>query len=118
MFGNNSRLLKRPTRCSSLLLLLLHGSFELTPLANSLKLKALHRFTSTAAAVEDITAMQEGKMSKGLKAFLTEQVVEKGKGKAKLAVVDKTLGVWRSFLISAVKVLGVWLTREISCFHP
>lgn len=31
-------------------------------------------------------------MSKGLKAFLTEQVVEKGKGKAKLAVVDKTLG--------------------------
>jgi nucleolar protein 58 len=42
--------------------------------------------------VEDITAMQEGKISKGLKHFLTEEIVNKGKGKEKLAVVDKTLG--------------------------
>lgn len=59
-----------------------------------LKLKAIHRFTSTAAAVEDITAMQDGKVSKGLKQFLTDEIVNKGKGKDKLAVVDKTLGVW------------------------
>ncbi|KAF8318228.1 NOP5NT-domain-containing protein [Clavulina sp. PMI_390] len=57
----------------------------------AMKLKAVHRFESTAAAVEDITAMQEGKMSKGLKKFLTDEVVNKGKGKEKLAVVDKTL---------------------------
>ncbi len=36
--------------------------------------------------------MQEGKLSKGLKDFLTEEVVKKGKGKEKLAVVDKPLG--------------------------
>lgn len=57
-----------------------------------IKLKAVHKFASTAAAVEDISAMQEGKMSKSLKKFLTDEVVTKGKGKEKLAVVDKTLG--------------------------
>jgi len=46
--------------------------------------------------VEDITAMQEGKVSKGLKQFLTDEIVNKGKGKEKLAVVDKTLGSWAS----------------------
>jgi nucleolar protein 58 len=59
----------------------------------SLKLKAIHRFSSTASAVENITAIQEGKMSKGLKHFLTDEIVNKGKGKDKLAVVDKTLGM-------------------------
>jgi nucleolar protein 58 len=57
-----------------------------------IKLKAVHKFASTAAAVEDISAMQEGKMSKSLKKFLTDEVVNKGKGKDKLAVVDKALG--------------------------
>lgn len=57
-----------------------------------LKLKALHRFTSTATAVEEITAIQEGKLGKGLKQFLTEEVVEKGKGKESLVVVDSKLG--------------------------
>ena len=66
--------------------------------SNRLKLKAIHRFSSTATAVEDITAMQEGKVSKGLKQFLTEEIVNKGKGKEKLAVVDKTLGSWASAL--------------------
>lgn len=61
-----------------------------------MKLKAVHRFTSTATAVEDITALQEGKMSKGLKQFLTDEIVNKGKGKEKLAVVDKALGAFCS----------------------
>lgn len=67
-------------------------------LNTSIKLKAIHRFESTAAAVEDISAMQEGKLSKGLKDFLTDEVVKKGKGKEKLAVVDKTLGRTPSLL--------------------
>jgi nucleolar protein 58 len=58
----------------------------------SLKLKALHRFTSTATAVEDITALQDGKLGKGLKEFLTDEVVNKGKAKESLLVVDSNLG--------------------------
>jgi nucleolar protein 58 len=58
----------------------------------SLKLKALHRFTSTATAVEDITAIQAGKLGKGLKQFLTDEVVNKGKGKESLVVVEQSLG--------------------------
>lgn len=57
-----------------------------------LKLKALHRFTSTATAVEDITALQGGKLGKGLKQFLTDEVVNKKKGKESLIVVDQSLG--------------------------
>ncbi|GLB33243.1 putative nop domain-containing protein [Lyophyllum shimeji] len=56
-----------------------------------LKLKALHRFTSTATAVEDVTALQSGKLGKGLKKFLTDEVVGKGKGKEALLVVDPHL---------------------------
>jgi nucleolar protein 58 len=58
----------------------------------SLKLKAIHRFSSTAAAVEDITAIQEGKVSKSVKQFLTSEVLEKGKGKEELLVLDPKLG--------------------------
>jgi RNA processing factor Prp31 len=57
-----------------------------------LKLRALHRFSSTAAAVEDLTAVQEGKVPKALKHFLTQEVIEKGKGKEVLAVADTKLG--------------------------
>ncbi|CAE6444799.1 unnamed protein product [Rhizoctonia solani] len=67
--------------------------FETPKAANKLlKLKAIHRFTSTATAVEDISAMQEGKLSKGLKQFLQDQVVDKGKGKESLAVIEPKLG--------------------------
>ncbi|KAK1226403.1 Nucleolar protein 58 [Marasmius sp. AFHP31] len=59
---------------------------------NLLKLKALHRFTSTATAVEDMTALQEGKLGPGLKQFLSDEVVGKGKGKESLLVVDRHLG--------------------------
>ncbi|KAF8156141.1 hypothetical protein BJ912DRAFT_867900 [Pholiota molesta] len=57
-----------------------------------LKLKALHRFTSTATAVEDISALQGGKIGKGLKKFLTDEVLDKGKGKESLVVIDPHLG--------------------------
>jgi nucleolar protein 58 len=55
-------------------------------------LKAIHRFTSTATAVEDITAIQSGKLGKGLKQFLTDEIVDKGKGKESLVVIDPHLG--------------------------
>ena len=58
-----------------------------------LKLRALHRFTSTATAVEEITAIQEGKIGKGLKKFLSAEILEKGKGKQSLFVADSKLGV-------------------------
>jgi nucleolar protein 58 len=57
-----------------------------------LRLKSLHRFASTATAVEEITAMQEGKLGKGLKEFLNKVIVEKGKNKEELVVVDPKLG--------------------------
>lgn len=60
----------------------------------SLKLRAIHRFTSTATAVEDITALQEGKLGKGLKEFLSAEIIEKGKTKESLVVVDSKLGMW------------------------
>ena len=69
-------------------------SFSKTNVLSShprLKLKALHRFTSTATAVEDITALQNGKLGKGLKKFLTDEVLGKGKGKESLLVVDPHL---------------------------
>ncbi|KAJ7638388.1 hypothetical protein FB45DRAFT_976588 [Roridomyces roridus] len=56
-----------------------------------LKLKAIHRFQSTATAVEDITSLQNGKLGKGLKDFLTQEVVDKGKGKEALLVIDPHL---------------------------
>jgi len=57
-----------------------------------LKLRALHRFSSTAAAVEELTAVQEGKLPKALKTFLNKEVVERGKGKEVLAVAETKLG--------------------------
>lgn len=73
------------------------GSF---PYVSSLKLKSLYRFTSTATAVEEITAINEGKLGKGLKKFLNDEIVEKGKGKDSLMVADSKLGasVHRSYL--------------------
>lgn len=56
-------------------------------------MKAIHRFTSTATAVEDITAIQSGKLGKGLKKFLTKEVVDKGKTDDDLFVVEPKLGL-------------------------
>ncbi|KAG8806662.1 Nucleolar protein 58, partial [Serendipita sp. 399] len=59
--------------------------FQTPEKANGLlKLRALHRFSSTAAAVEDLTAVQEGKIPKALKQLLTTEILEKGKEKETL----------------------------------
>lgn len=42
--------------------------------------------------MEDITALQEGKLGKGLKQFLSDEIIGKGKGKDTLAVFDAKLG--------------------------
>ncbi|EJU06454.1 Nop domain-containing protein [Dacryopinax primogenitus] len=66
--------------------------FETPEKANAfLRFKALHRFDSTATAVEHLSAAQESKLSKGLKKFLTEEVVNKAKGKETLVVADSKL---------------------------
>ncbi|OBZ71928.1 Nucleolar protein 58 [Grifola frondosa] len=83
--------------------------FETPEGANRLlKLKSLHRFTSTASAVEEITALQEGKLGKGLKKFLSDEIVGKGKGKESLAVFDKALAR------SINKKLGINVVAEES----
>lgn len=75
-----------------LLLVFLGFLFSCTSIRYRLKLKGLHRFQSTATAVEDITALQEGKLGKDLKKFLKENIVDKGKTKESLVVVDHHLG--------------------------
>ena len=42
--------------------------------------------------MEDISAIQNGKIGKGLKQFLTDEVLGKGKGKESLVVIDPHLG--------------------------
>ncbi|KAH9955574.1 Nop domain-containing protein [Russula dissimulans] len=70
----------------------LYKEFDTPERANGLlKLKSLHRFNSTATAVEEITSIQEGKLGKGLKEFLNKVIVEKGKNKEELVVVDPKL---------------------------
>ncbi|BGP33522.1 Nucleolar protein 58 [Rhodotorula toruloides] len=68
--------------------------FETPEGANNLvKLQAIHRFTSTASAVEDMTAIGEGKLSKSLKKFLTDEISGNKKLKnEKLAVSEPKLG--------------------------
>lgn len=69
-----------------------------TKASNLLKLSAISRFTSTAEAVDEASAIAEGKMSKSLKKLLTNEIVDqegsnKGKGKnEQLVVVDPKLG--------------------------
>lgn len=44
--------------------------------------------------MEDITALQDGKLGPGLKKFITEQVVNKGKEKETLVISESTLGMY------------------------
>ncbi|CCF52770.1 hypothetical protein NDA14_006324 [Ustilago hordei] len=75
--------------------------------SNLLKLSAIHRFTNTAEAVEDISAVNEGKMSKSLKKFLTEEIVEgKGKEKENLIVAESKLAS------NIAKKLGIQVTYD------
>jgi nucleolar protein 58 len=57
-------------------------------------LDALHRFTSTATAVEDITAIQEGKLGPGLKSFLETHLAKGKNAKESLLVSDPALGIY------------------------
>ncbi|KAH9950086.1 Nop domain-containing protein [Amylocystis lapponica] len=83
--------------------------FESPEKANKLlKLKSLHRFTSTVTAVEELTALQESKMGKGLKQFLNDEIVAKGKVKESLVVVDPKLAR------SINKKLGIQVVVEES----
>lgn len=76
---------------------------------NLLKLSAIHRFSSTAEAVEDATALTEGKMSKNLKKFLTDEISGKTKSKnEELVVVDPKLGG------SISKKLGIQVVSDSS----
>ncbi|THH20270.1 hypothetical protein EW146_g1052 [Bondarzewia mesenterica] len=91
----------------------LYREFETPEKASKLlKLKSLHRFTSTATAVEEITAIQEGKLGKGLKKFLNDEIVEKGKGKSSLMVVDPKLGRRRETVRSINKKLGIKVVAD------
>ncbi|KAF8495670.1 Nop domain-containing protein [Russula emetica] len=83
----------------------LYKEFE-TRIYCTLKLKSLHRFTSTATTVEEITTMQEGKLGKGFKEFLNKVIVEKGKNKEELVVVDPKIGI---------KVISDIDTLELFC---
>jgi len=63
--------------------------------SNLLKLQSIHRFQNTADAVEDITAISDGKISKALKKFLVDEVSGGKKKKQKeeqLIVSDPKLG--------------------------
>ncbi|UZJ52381.1 hypothetical protein CBS101457_001701 [Exobasidium rhododendri] len=76
---------------------------------NLLKLSAIHRFSSTAEAVEDATALTEGKMSKNLKKFLTNEISDKKSAKnEELVVVDPKLAG------SISKKLGIQVVSDTS----
>ncbi|KAL7417597.1 Nop domain-containing protein [Mrakia frigida] len=83
----------------------LYKSFESPEGANNLlKLKAIHRFSSTADAVEDLTQLQEGKLSKVLSKFLVDEITGSKKGKG----VEETLIVGDTKLGGAIaKKLGI-----------
>lgn len=115
IYTKNSRPQNEPTNCvfsnqSTRWCLLIGLTFRL-------KLKALHRFTSTATAVEDITALQNGKIGKGLKKFLTDEVLGKGKGKdqQQLLVVDNHLGAYT--FLHLMECAHLILLRTISTLH-
>lgn len=72
-----------------------------------------------------MTALQEGKLGPGLKQFLTDEVLGKGKGKDSLLVVDKHLGTpivsiiahlfkFRSAATSISKKLSIKVTTSDS----
>jgi hypothetical protein len=54
--------------------------------------------------------MQEGKLGKGLKEFLNKVIVEKGKNKDELVVVDPKLGAFFQLTASSHKPANVLLS--------
>lgn len=61
--------------------------------SNLVKLESIHRFQSTVDAVEDLSSIADGKLSKNLKSFLQESVKDNKKlAKETLLVADNKLG--------------------------
>lgn len=71
-------------------------------LMSRLKVQAIQRFTSTASAVEDLSAVQDGRLTETLSKFLTEAVGGSAEGEKKkkkkmeemLVVADPKLGTF------------------------
>ncbi|POW14184.1 hypothetical protein PSTT_03189 [Puccinia striiformis] len=62
----------------------LHKKFDSPASASNLvKLQSIHRFKSTADAVEDLSAIGDGKLSKNLKKFLIDEISGGVEGKEK-----------------------------------
>lgn len=57
----------------------------------SLKLQALQRFTSTASAVEDLAAIQDGRLTDTLEKFITEATTGADGDKKKKKKVEEML---------------------------
>ncbi|GAA6058976.1 hypothetical protein JCM10212_001686 [Sporobolomyces blumeae] len=93
----------------------LHKQFETEEGANNLvKLQAIHRFTSTATAVEDMTAIGEGKVSKSLKKFLTDEITGNKKLKnEKLAVSEPKLAGAIQKKLEGISVVSDSTTQDL-----
>lgn len=72
-------------------------------LSNSLELQAIHRFQSTAAAVEDITAIQDGRLSSSLQEFLTSSIAGAGADGKKS---KKSKSIEEKLIVSDPKLAG------------
>ncbi|GAA5874003.1 hypothetical protein JCM16303_002658 [Sporobolomyces ruberrimus] len=93
----------------------IHKQFETEEGANNLvKLQAIHRFTSTATAVEDMTAIGEGKVSKSLKKFLTDEITGNKKFKnEKLAVSEPKLAGAIQKKLEGISVVSDSTTQDL-----
>ena len=79
--------------------------------SNLLKLQSVHRFSDTAAAVEEISAIGEGKISKNLKKFLVEQV-QGGKASKKAGGTEEQL------VVSDPKLVRLLFPLSLLLFLP
>ena len=65
--------------------------------------------------MEEITALQESRLGKRLKQFLSEEIVEKGKGKETLLVADPKLGAFLRFILcTSVQLTGIRAGNSIT----
>lgn len=72
--------------------------------SNLVKLESIHRFQSTVDAVEDLSSIADGKLSKNLKSFLQEAVKDNKKlAKETLLVSDNKLGTLLNYTSSSLR---------------
>lgn len=86
------------------------------PYFHSLSLQAIHRFESTASAVEDITALQDGRLTTSLQAFLSSSLPSSSSKKSKnekLLVSDPKLGTTLKNLLNVEVVSDKANTEEL-----